>query len=233
MPKRECWVSSGAKVKARVRDTGNVLGDDPLAAGEVEILECLIDGDEPTVLVVDMLNDGAPHSFERDDVERRLIALEARGLVSRSRASGGDAKHGVYEDDWWRVTEAGWCALAKSGEFAGEPDVLLSGDGPPVRRAVALLLLDGPRTVAELTDELIIAWGDPPGPPAAITNLAPRAFASVGDVDRIRALVERRVGHLALDGLVAPEASARPEDPRRWQLTDTGRTALAADSAQS
>jgi DNA-binding transcriptional ArsR family regulator len=201
-----------------------------LTEADVAVLDCLVDGDEPTAHVVDMLSDDGTEQPARGEVERRLSVLEARGLVSRSRAWGADATRDLYEDDWWEVTEAGWWALAISGAYSEERDEVLAGDGPPVRRAVALLLVAGPRTVAELTDALRAAWGEPGGEPADVAGLAPGALASEIDHARIQHLVQRRVGHLALDGVVAPNRASRPQAPIRWRLTDKGHAAVAGDT---
>jgi hypothetical protein len=223
--------------RCTLRDTDSQMPRrSPLSESEVEVLGCLVDGDEPTVLVVDMLNEDAPARLVRDEVERRLAGLEAAGLIMRARGQGADAKHGLFEDDWWRLTEPGWCALADSGVCGVDDADPLSGGDPAVRRALALLLRDGSRTVAELTAALKAAWDAPTASPPDVAALAPPASAEVNvprDYSRLQQIVERRVGHLALDGVIAAEPSPANDGPFRWRLTDEGRAALAASSPPS
>src|SRR4051812_8991357 len=77
-----------------------MLAGSALTEADVAVLDCLVDGDEPTTQVVDMLSDDGTEQPAPGEVERRLSVPEARGLVSRSRAWGADAKRDLYEDDW-------------------------------------------------------------------------------------------------------------------------------------
>src|SRR4051812_8991356 len=83
------------------------------------------------------------------------LASRKRAGWSRGHARGARTRSAIcMRTTGWQVTEAGWWALARSGAYSEERDDVLESGRPPVRRAVALLLVAGPRTVAELTDAL-------------------------------------------------------------------------------
>lgn len=193
---------------------------------EAELLDCLVDDTESTDLVVAMLEREGVLS-DAEAVERGMRDLQRRGLVSGAR---GEHPFRPGEDTWWHLTEAGWLLLAESGRY-GEPEYPpLSSDDPPLRLAVACLLRDGPRTVAEIVDALLPLGGRLPPDTETIW---PHFIARDGQsAEAHRGYVYGRVGpavgKLALDRIVS--ASRSDGSYLRWGLTEQGTDELLAQT---
>jgi hypothetical protein len=77
-----------------------------LTEAQQEVLECLLNGDEPTW----MLEKECTPRFDRAEVELALADLKSRHLVSSTREDAGNGPPGVM-DDWWTLTQWAWHLL--------------------------------------------------------------------------------------------------------------------------
>jgi hypothetical protein len=155
-----------------------------------------------------------------------MYELERGGLVTGERSQ----HHliGGRTDWWWRLTERAWLKLAASGEYSDGDHDPLSSDYPPIARAVAHVVRTNPRTSAEIIDALLAGGGKlPPDDETIWPHFSGRPNRSAdGHRAALGELVERRIGHLVLDGVLQP--TSEDQSPVRWALTDSGRTQLGA-----
>ncbi len=88
------------------------------------LLECITDDAEPTWI---LLKENSAFGGDREAVTRAFQSLRARGLVEHERMVSGDpsATDLSKEDDWWRLTRAGWQLLGET------PPSTYDAGGPP------------------------------------------------------------------------------------------------------